>query len=147
MFHNVCAGASPNLNANTYSYANANPYAYTDANGYSYPNTNEHSDQYFDTAPTHTSTLASRAIAPALAALPCATDGAVLSPQDDPGLVEDCTALLQVRDTLAGRATLNWRADQPSLRLGRHHYQRLATPRDRAGPFRASADGHYPALS
>ena len=36
----------------------------------------------------------------------------MLSPQDDPGLVADCTALLQARDTLAGRATLNWRADR-----------------------------------
>ena len=58
-------------------------------------------------APMHTATPASRAIA----ALPCATDGAVLSPQDNPGLVADCTVLLQARDTLSGRATLNWRAD------------------------------------
>lgn len=63
-------------------------------------------------APTQTSTPASRAIAPALAAIPCATDGAVLSPQDNSGLVTDCTVLLQVRDALAGRATLNWRADR-----------------------------------
>ena len=42
----------------------------------------------------------------------CANGVAVLNTQDNPGLVADCTALLQARDTLAGRATLNWRADR-----------------------------------
>ena len=36
----------------------------------------------------------------------------VSSPQDSPGLAADCTTLLQVRDTLAGSATLNWRTDR-----------------------------------
>ena len=36
----------------------------------------------------------------------------VSSPQDGPGLASDCTTLLQVRDTLAGSATLNWRTDR-----------------------------------
>ena len=62
-------------------------------------------------ATLHTSTPASMATASTFSVLPCATGGAVISPQDNPGLVEDCTVLLQARDTLSGRATLNWRAD------------------------------------
>ena len=34
------------------------------------------------------------------------------NPQDSPGLASDRMALLQSRDTLAGSATLNWRADR-----------------------------------
>ena len=41
----------------------------------------------------------------------CATDGAVSDPEDNPGLVADCEALLAGRDTLAGTAMLNWSAD------------------------------------
>ena len=43
----------------------------------------------------------------------CATDGAVSEPDDNPGLVADCEALLAARDTLAGTATLNWSAETP----------------------------------
>ena len=43
----------------------------------------------------------------------CATGGAVPDPDDNPGLVSDCGALLAARDTLAGTATLNWAADTP----------------------------------
>ena len=42
----------------------------------------------------------------------CANGSAVPDPQDNPGLVADCAALLQGRDVLAGSATLNWRADR-----------------------------------
>ena len=44
---------------------------------------------------------------------PCANGTAVPDPQDNPGLVVDCTVLLQVRDTLAGSGILNWNADRP----------------------------------
>ena len=43
---------------------------------------------------------------------PCANGVVVPDPRDNPGLVADCTVLLQVRDTLAGSGTLNWSADR-----------------------------------
>ena len=46
-------------------------------------------------------------------AAPCATDGAVPDAANNPGLVADCTTLLEVRETLAGTATLNWSASTP----------------------------------
>ena len=42
----------------------------------------------------------------------CSNGIAVPSPQDNPGLIVDCRALLHSRDTLAGHATLNWSADR-----------------------------------
>ena len=42
----------------------------------------------------------------------CANGVAAPNPQENPGLAADCTALLQIRDTLAGSATLNWSADR-----------------------------------
>ena len=42
----------------------------------------------------------------------CSNGGAVRNPQANPGLVADCAALLQGRDTLAGSAALNWRAER-----------------------------------
>ena len=42
----------------------------------------------------------------------CVTGGAVADALNT-GLVDDCEALLAVRDTLAGSATLNWSADVP----------------------------------
>ena len=42
----------------------------------------------------------------------CANSIAVPEPQDNPGLVSDCAALLHGRDVLAGSATLNWHADR-----------------------------------
>ena len=47
------------------------------------------------------------------ATTPCANGVAVPNPQANSGLVADCTALLLVRDTLAGSATLNWSTDRP----------------------------------
>ena len=45
---------------------------------------------------------------------PLCMNGIVIEdPQDNPGLVADCTILLQGRDTLAGTATLNWTHDVP----------------------------------
>ena len=41
----------------------------------------------------------------------CASDGAVPDPDNNPGLVSDCAALLAARDTLRGTATLNWSSD------------------------------------
>ena len=41
----------------------------------------------------------------------CAGGTAVPSPADNPGLVDDCLALLSSRDALEGTATLNWSAD------------------------------------
>ena len=41
----------------------------------------------------------------------CSNGIAVPDPSDNPGLVSDCEALLPVRDTLAGTASLNWSAD------------------------------------
>ena len=43
----------------------------------------------------------------------CSSGAAVPDPDDNPGLVSDCAALLASRDTLAGTATLNWSADTP----------------------------------
>ena len=43
----------------------------------------------------------------------CATGQAVADATDNPGLVDDCEALLSARDTLAGSATLNWSAGRP----------------------------------
>ena len=40
----------------------------------------------------------------------CATDGAVPDAANNPGLVSDCEALLDAKDTLRGTATLNWSA-------------------------------------
>ncbi len=42
----------------------------------------------------------------------CTNGVAVPNPQDNPGLVADCDALLQVRDTLAGSTTL-WHENRP----------------------------------
>ena len=47
------------------------------------------------------------------AAPTCATGTAVPDAANNPGLVSDCEALLEARDTLAGTATLNWSADTP----------------------------------
>ena len=44
---------------------------------------------------------------------PCTNGVTVPNPQENPGLVADCAALLQVRDTLAGSATLNWHEARP----------------------------------
>ena len=41
----------------------------------------------------------------------CSTGTAVPDPDNNPGLVSDCEALLASRDTLAGDATLDWSAD------------------------------------
>ena len=49
---------------------------------------------------------------------PCAlcSDGAdVLDSQDRPALVQDCAILVEVRDVLAGDATLNWSYDVPIM--------------------------------
>ena len=43
----------------------------------------------------------------------CASGGAVADPDNNPGLVADCAALMAARDTLAGTATLNWAAETP----------------------------------
>ena len=43
----------------------------------------------------------------------CANGTAVPDPDNNPGLVSDCEALLASRDTLAGTATLNWAVDTP----------------------------------
>ncbi len=42
---------------------------------------------------------------------PCANGVAVPNPGGNPGLVGDCTALLEIKDALAGTATLDWSAD------------------------------------
>lgn len=67
------------------------------------------------TVPTPVSapTSVPTATAPTATISPCAKGIAVPAPQDNPGLVADCTVLLQVRDTLAGNARLNWHADRP----------------------------------
>ncbi len=44
---------------------------------------------------------------------PCVSEGAVPNAASNPGLVSDCAALLEARDTLAGTATLNWSASTP----------------------------------
>ena len=45
----------------------------------------------------------------------CSAGVVVPEPQDNPGLVRDCEVLLEIRDGLAGRASLNWSADVPIL--------------------------------
>ena len=46
---------------------------------------------------------------PAMPPPPFSCDGTTAVGTDpDQGLVEDCNALLSMRDTLAGTATLNW---------------------------------------
>ena len=44
---------------------------------------------------------------------PCVSEGAVPNAASNPGLVSDCAALLEARDTLAGTASLNWAASTP----------------------------------
>ena len=63
-------------------------------------------------SPTLTPTSVPTATAPTATVSPCANGVAVPNPQENPGLVADCTVLLQVRDTLAGNAKLNWSADR-----------------------------------
>ena len=43
----------------------------------------------------------------------CSTGGAVPDAANNPGLVSDCESLLAGRDTLAGKATLDWSAERP----------------------------------
>ena len=43
----------------------------------------------------------------------CSTGHAIRDPANNPGLVEDCETLLELRDALAGAARLNWRGDRP----------------------------------
>lgn len=43
----------------------------------------------------------------------CSNGIAVPDPEENPGLVNDCAVLLDIRDTLAGDATLDWSADKP----------------------------------
>ena len=43
----------------------------------------------------------------------CSEGYVVPDPQDNPGLVRDCEALLRIRDVLAGDAALNWSFDVP----------------------------------
>ena len=45
----------------------------------------------------------------------CATGGAVPDAANNPGLVSDCEALLDGKDTLVGTGTLNWAADVPMV--------------------------------
>ena len=45
---------------------------------------------------------------PAAATPPCSNGVTVPTPAANPGLVQDCTALLQARDALAGPGRLNW---------------------------------------
>ena len=47
---------------------------------------------------------------PTQAGTNCATGGAVPDAANNPRLVSDCDTLLEIRDTLAGTATLNWSA-------------------------------------
>ena len=42
----------------------------------------------------------------------CSGGHVVPNPEDNPGLVQDCVALLGARDTLAGDASLNWQEDR-----------------------------------
>ena len=53
----------------------------------------------------------------------CSNGIAVSNPQDNTLLVQDCTILLNIRDTLAGDAQLDWNAGTPiqqweGIRLG-----------------------------
>ena len=41
----------------------------------------------------------------------CSGDLVIPEPHDNPGLVHDCEVLLEIRDKLAGRASLNWGPD------------------------------------
>ena len=51
-------------------------------------------------------------VTPPVTSSPSCTNGIVVeNPQERPGLVSDCTILVQSRDLLAGRATLNWSTD------------------------------------
>ncbi len=43
----------------------------------------------------------------------CASGIAVPNPEENPGLVNDCRILLQVREVLVGRGWLNWSAEAP----------------------------------
>ena len=57
-----------------------------------------------------------RVTATAEAELPaqtCANGIILANPEENPGLVQDCVALLTAKDVLAGTATLNWSADEP----------------------------------
>ena len=53
-------------------------------------------------------------VTPLVTPSPSCTNGIVVeNPQESRGLASDCTVLLQSRDILAGRDTLNWSADIP----------------------------------
>lgn len=43
----------------------------------------------------------------------CMAGVAVVNPQDNPGLVQDCEALLTIQHSLGGIERLNWRGDRP----------------------------------
>ena len=56
-------------------------------------------------------------VTPLVTPSPSCTNGIVVeNPQESRGLASDCTVLLQSRDILAGRATLNWSTDIPIAR-------------------------------
>ena len=57
--------------------------------------------------------VATKGVLATSASSDCATGDAVADAANNPGLVDDCEALLAARDTLAGSATLNWSADTP----------------------------------
>ena len=66
---------------------------------------------------------------------PCATDGAVAAPADNPDLVSDCSLLLAVKDTLRGTATtLNWDADTAIADWYGDHRERYTASRDETAP-------------
>ena len=52
-------------------------------------------------------------VVPAPSPPTCASGIAVPDPQDNPGLVNDCRILLEVKEVVAGRTWLNWSADAP----------------------------------
>ena len=60
------------------------------------------------------------------------------SPRMNPELLGDCTLLLAIRDELAGRATLNWRAGIP---IGRWQGVTLGGPEGRVGALALSGQG------
>ena len=57
----------------------------------------------------------------------CETGKAVAVPADNPGLVADCEALLAARDTLRGRASLNWNANTPMKQWRGVHLRSVPT--------------------
>ena len=73
--------------------------------------------------------------------LACDDGAAVPDPENNPGLVADCEALLAARDELAGNGRLNWSAGRALARWEGIRGLRSASPRVKAASRQQSTHG------